>query len=345
MRTRILLLAALVTTAGSAAAADTRLKDYVALSEAYRRGDSALAVDAIAGWKSADLSAVVRALKRGRHAEWRPPKDVVAALANLPAAIMLHTEAGLRLDWQERTSDAWRHWLVAEELAGIDPVTDRHREFLRSWYRTFAVYCLGTYRLRDAMIVIEQGRARFPDDASLALLLGQAYEVRGTYPTKRGVEAMEDLAAAERLFRGIAVRNPDLSIARVRLGRVLARGNEGEAALAEFERAGAAADARVRYLAHLFAGDVRRRRSQVPEAAEQFRQALDAWPGGQAAALSLAETLHSGGHFAQAAEVLAGGLQGSATSAGDPAETYDFGDRAEHKKLLEDLKKAVQSPQ
>jgi tetratricopeptide (TPR) repeat protein len=257
---------------------------------------------------------------------------------------MLHTEAGLRRDWQGRSSEAWRQWSMAEQLAEIDPVSDRHREFLRSWYKTFALYCLGTYRVRDAMIVLDQGRARFPDDVDLALILGQAYAVEGTNPAKPRVEAMKDLSAAEALFRGIAVRNPDLSIARVRLGRILAR-NDGEAALAEFQRAAATGNARVRYLAHLFAGDVRRRRAQVPEAAEQFRQALDAWPGGQAAALSLAETLHSQGQFESAAEVLAGGLQGSMTAGADPAETYHFGDRDEHKRLLEDLKKTVQSPE
>jgi hypothetical protein len=227
MRTLILTLVAAACIAGDGAAADDpRLQDYLNLSEAYGRGDGNRAIETIAGWRAADLRAVVGALKAGRHPKRRPPKVVVAALANLPAAIMLHTEAGLRLDWQERSSEAWRQWLVAEQLTAIDPVSDRHREFLRSWYKTFALYCLGTYRVRDAMIVLEQGRARFADDVDLALILGQAYEVRGTHPAKPGVEAMEDLSAAERLFRGIAVRNPDLAIARVRLGRILARGDD-----------------------------------------------------------------------------------------------------------------------
>lgn len=98
-------------------------------------------------------------------------------------------------------------------------------------------------------------------------------------------------------------------------------------------------DARLRYLAHLFAGDLLRRQSRVLEARQEFDRAVEAWPGGQAAALGLAETLHSLGERAEAAsrlESAIGDRNGSAVP--DPFRSYHFGDRAEQKRLLEAAK-------
>src|SRR5206468_8596428 len=96
------------------------------------------------------------------------------------------------------------------------------------------------------------------------------------------------------------------------------------------------------YLAHLFAGIQLRRQSQWSEAREELTRALEAWPEGQIAALSLAEILHTLGERGEAAATLGGAIEDQGDpKRPDPARVYYLGDRAEQKQLLEAVKATV----
>jgi len=340
----LLGLAAAASAPPPSPSSETRLmEDYRELVYEYRRGEQDRSITAIIGWSDADMARVTGRFTAAQKSPAASTKPAAMILAMLPAAVMLHTEAGLYLSWKGDAKAAWRQWSQALAVAEASP-TESQAGFLRAWYRAFGLFCTGSYIATDAIRVLDLGRARFPDDALIALALAQAYEARGTSLAGSGagpaqVQASSaDLGAAEGIYRGLLSRDPPQAEARLRLGRVLELRGQRDQALAEMGQAAAAPDKRVQYLSHLFAGDLLRRQSRIPEARQQLAQALAAWPSGQAAALSLAETLHAAGDVEAAAKTLATALgAGASMPTPDPFRTYECGDRAEHKALLEAL--------
>ena len=303
---------------------------YWALVQEYQAGDSDEAVHELLGWPSA---AMARATDKA--AKSRTTRDAAGhkAAAPFPAAIMLHTEAGLRLNWRGDTEGATLQWRTALKL--VEKARDGQGlpAFLRAWYQAVGLFFLGICRYGDGLLLLEQANTRFPGDPTIELALAQAYEMGGTLAGPRS-----DLARAEDIYRRLLASDPEWDEARLRLGRVLQVSARPESALAEFGRvAGTTADPRLRYLAHLFAAEELRRRPRLEEAREELARALEAWPGGQSAALSLAALLHSEGERAGAASTLAAAVAVDGQPP-DPIRTYHFGDRAEQRRLLEGVK-------
>jgi tetratricopeptide (TPR) repeat protein len=306
------------------------VKAYWALVEEYQAGDSDEAVRELLGWPS---TAMARATDKA--AKTRTTRDAAGhkSAAPFPAAIMLHTEAGLRLNWRGDTEGATLQWRAALKLVEKPHGGEGLPAFLRAWYRAVGLFFLGICRHGDGLLLLEQAKLRFPGDPTIELALAQAYEMRGTLSGPRS-----DLVRAEDIYRRLLASNPEWDEVRLRLGRVLQVSARPEPALAEFGRvAGTTADPRLRYLAHLFAGDELRRRPRFEGAREELARALEAWPGGQSAALSLAALLHAEGERAGAASTLAAALAVDGEQP-DPFRTYHFGDHAEQRRLLEDVK-------
>jgi tetratricopeptide (TPR) repeat protein len=320
---------------------------YARLIEQYRHGDSDGAIRALI----AAPELAPRVIPEVRKAGVNPSGANVpirAVLAALPAAVMLHMEAGLYLNWWGDSAGAGVQWFQARILAELDPVGRDEVAFLRAWHHAAGLFFLGSYAVGDAVVLLERGRQRFSDDVAIAFALGQAYEARGTFSEGQVLsvrpdlskEAMNDLLGAAAIHRGLLARDASLTEARLRLGRVLDLSGRSDLALVELRQVAAiTSDGRLRYLAHLFAGDLLRRESRVPEARQEFNRAVKAWPDGQAAALGLAETLHFLGERAEAASRLASAIEDRREAASpDPFRSYHFGDRAEHKRLLAAVK-------
>ena len=319
---------------------------YAKLVAEYEQGDPDRAVREIVTWQPDVVLQVLNGVESARLAESGEIVQLKAVLASLPAAVMLHTEAGLRQNWRG-SADAGIHWGYAQRLAQLS-LGRKQDPFLRSWYHALGLFFLGSYGVRDAISLLDGALERFPDDAAIALALGQAHEALGTFsegqilsvrPDPSG-EARQELGRAEELYRDLLARHAALGEARLRLGRVLQISGRAEPAFAELRRVAATAeDTRLRYLAHLFIADQLRRESRLPESRDEFSQALEAWPGAQAAALGLAEALRSMGHRGEAASSLVLALRERGQALGeDPFRSYSFGNRAEQRRLLEGVK-------
>lgn len=235
----------------------------------------------------------------------------------------------------------------AQILAELDPTSREQSDFLRAWYRALGSFFLGSYLARDAVALLERGLQRFPDDMGIALALGQACEARGTFAEGQVLSARpelssdgrNDLLTAERLYRDLLARDPSLAEARLHLGRVLDIDGRSEAALIELRQLGVSSvEARLRYLGHLFAGDLLRRQARLAAAREEFALAGEAWLGGQAASLGLAEALQSLSERAEAASALTAAVEDREPARPDPFRSYHFGDRVEQKRRLEAVK-------
>ena len=87
-------------------------------------------------------------------------------------------------------------------------------------------------------------------------------------------------------------------------------------------------------------GDQFLKRGEEASAREEFEGALLAWPGGQGAAISLAQILHAHGLREEAARVLQGAL--AASGGRDPFRVYSYGDPAAERQRLEKVKAMVQ---
>ena len=116
--------------------------------------------------------------------------------------------------------------------------------------------------------------------------------------------------------------DPDLALARVRLGRVLWRLGQAEAARAALEAAlPHAREAKDAYLAHLFLGRIHEDAKRLDQALAEYRQAVDVHPEAQSAAIALSHALQLTGETEESRQALARGL-GNRLSARDAHWDY-----------------------
>ena len=114
--------------------------------------------------------------------------------------------------------------------------------------------------------------------------------------------------------------------AMMRLGAMHLRSGKPRDAMTLFERAERATrDPYVIYLARLYRGRALERQNQREQALNAYRGAVAAWPGGQAATLSLASLLFQAGRRSQAQE-LTGSMFSVSPMKADPWREYVHGD-------------------
>ncbi|HEV7501953.1 MAG TPA: hypothetical protein VGQ33_18190 [Vicinamibacteria bacterium] len=313
---------------------------YARLVARYQGGDDGV-LQEVADW---DPRSVANAMNEVEHAErtgFVSGPGPVTVRREFPAAVMMHTEAGLALNWRGDGAGAFREWKDASRLAALPAETDAQARFLRAWYAALGHFFIGSYYSADALPFLERGAARFPEDVEIAMARAELYEARGTDTSGLTREERADLTMAESLYREILGRENAPVEARLRLGRVLVLTGPSDRALVELEAVSASKPPdRTTYLSHLFAGDILRRASRLSEAEQEFGLAVDRWPAGQAAGLGRAEILHLLGDRTGAAgavrKATAGGGLGT-----DPYRTYTFGDRDDQRQALEAVKAMV----
>jgi tetratricopeptide (TPR) repeat protein len=167
----------------------------------------------------------------------------------------------------------------------------------------------------DALIEARAGLELFPRDGLLQLTAGCVLEERAILFAPRekddgpGDVAKEWLKDAQRDFTDAVANDPDLILARVRLGRVLWRLGQADASRQTLEAAlPRAREPDHRYLAHLFLGRLHEDAQRRDEAVAAYRQAVLVYPQAQSAAVALAHALQLAGRADEARQALAEGV-------------------------------------
>jgi tetratricopeptide (TPR) repeat protein len=322
------------------------IRAYAGWIERYRKGDGAV-LEEVAAQDPRAMGGAIREVERATPNDDDGPPSARGVRAVFPTAVMLHTEAGLFLNWRGDGARAFQQWQHARRLSELAPVTAEQTAFLRAWYGAFGAYFLGSTYLDDASSLLERGAKRFPEDKAIALLRAEVYDAKGVCEEEGAGSdgprltplAGADFATAAALYRELMAGDPPSIEAKLRLGRVLALTGHSDEALVQFREVAARTDVpRLAYLSHLFTGEILRRALRVSKAKDEFVLALHAFPSGQAAALGLAEALHTLGDVGGSAATLATTIGGEESAPVDPYRTYVFGDHDEQKRRLQELK-------
>jgi tetratricopeptide (TPR) repeat protein len=313
---------AVASLAGTARPPASRLDPrYLELLHLYARGERAQAVAALGEWSDGSLRKQVGIVEDLRIAAERCP-GCPNPLAGVPlrAAVMLHadrdkTEHPEPVGREETPNCPGAQARIADRYAAIlarDPAT---RSFAQRFFLTAALHGQHRACFDDALLEAHAGLELFPRDAELRLTAGCVLEEkafltrvssRDDWPSALPQEWLKD--ARRDLADAVAI-DPDLILARVRLGRVLWRLGQAEPAREALETAAARArEPDHRYLAHLFLGRIHEDAQRLDQALSEYRRAVDIHPEGQSAAVALSHALQLTGDMEGSREALARGL-------------------------------------
>ncbi len=192
------------------------------------------------------------------------------------------------------------HWDFARML--LDAV--KPDEFARVWYRATAAWLTYRHQLSEATPHLQRAREIFPADAGILFYNGGLYEMLAA-PRIQGfirTTALPDgvfidvasertnLRRAEGFFRRALALDPDLTEARVRLGRVLGVQGRHEEAIRELQAANVAPDdSLLRYYTALFLGADEEALGHADRARDAFGRASALYPRAQSPHLALSQ--------------------------------------------------------
>ena len=237
-------------------------------------------------------------------------------------AAMLHTRAGMQLEesgvtqaadrtpasgavrigdgQQSRVRNLSAHWAIAREAFDIVGPPRAGSPTARIWYRVASEYLQQQLNYAALVPHLEQARALFPQDARVFLFSGAAYENLaaprvqsavgdGTGPLP-GVSSRDDLLKeAERYLRRALELDTAMTLARIRLGRVLdLTGRHDEAADLLQQAESRAPDSINGYLASLYLGHAEELRGHDEDARAAYQRASALFPRAQSPTLALA---------------------------------------------------------
>jgi hypothetical protein len=236
----------------------------------------------------------------------------------LTRGAMLHADIAMRLEARDgrlrsmlvadgryqgvsRQSD---HWSIGRTLIDLITPSPAASDLAVLWTRATAAHLLSRLDYAESVPHLQWARARFPDEASLALDSGRLQEIFGSARIQTAARSVAvvtglhlavsstatHLKAAEPLFRRAVQLQVDLTEARVRLGRALALTGRPAEAVTQLEGVEhETTDARLLYLAHLFLGDAHQALGHRDAAAASYRVAASLFPEAQSPLLALAQ--------------------------------------------------------
>jgi tetratricopeptide (TPR) repeat protein len=294
---------------------------YLDLLQRYARGDRPRAIAALGAWSDGALQKQVGLVEDAR-VEAERCVDCSDPLAGLPlrAAVMLHADR----DKVERPDPAGReqtprcpgpHARIATRYAAVLARVPTSQDFAHRFFLTMALLWQHRACFEDALLQAREGLELFPRSAELLLTAGCVLEERAILTLASGGSNQpshlprEWLKEARRDLEDSVANDPDLVLAKVRLGRVLWRLGLPEPAREVLEAArGPARDPDHRYLAHLFLGRIHEDAERLDEALVEYRRAVLVHPEAQSAAVALAHALQLTGDMEGSRQAMARGL-------------------------------------
>jgi hypothetical protein len=359
----------------SPAASEPVNPEYRELVTRYARGERALALAGMARFSDAELGRFARAVEAATLAADRAAERAKALAAEpgkaaeppipLRAAVMLH----LDFDYADRPESAGTEQrrrcpgtqaAIAARYAVLLAWHEETRSFARRFFVALAHSCQWDACLRDAARWAREGLKLFPRDTELLVAAGSALEESATVWTGGATAENPAMAAqfreaahaaalervslyrqARSFFEDAIASDDGLTMARVRLGRVIWRLGELPAGQAALEKAAErSTDPPVSYLAHLFLGRVHEDAGRLEQAIEYYRLALALEPSSQAGAVALSHALRRAGEVEEAREVLRRALAFAGRRASrDAYRDYLAGNAAHFREELAELRR------
>lgn len=346
------LLASLFGPPLQAPAPAQRSADFEEIVNLYVAGDEAQALARLAAWSKFEVRAHVSKLMKAEGQTrrcLRCPGSLAFSNTQVRAALLLHARREIQENLhpprgeQVIRCDTGLHAQAVEHLSAILVLVD-HKvgDFLRPFYLAMARQALWSHCLAESRSWAHAGLKLFPKDGPLMMSVGIASETDAFFAPKpaprtpgllpsiirqRETDALRlksVLDTAREEYAAALSAAPDLSEARLRLGRVLWRLGQPEAALPHLEAViASSAIGGLRYLAHLFLGQIHEDRSRWPEAEQQYRDALDLQPQSERAAVALSHMRFVQGDTESSRAVLTASIERARPGAGvDPWVSY-----------------------
>ena len=207
------------------------------------------------------------------------------------------------------------HWNFGRTLLDTVAPNPSRDELVRLWYQATAAWQTLHHEYSEVVPHLERARVIFPTDARILLLSGGVYEVFAspriqefirTTALPQGVaidvpSERANLRRATAFYRRAADLDPDLTEARVRLGRVLGLQGRHEEAILELQRANAAVgSSHLSYYTALFLGASEEALGRPDQARKRFETASALYPLAQSPYLALSRLAWSSGDRAGA---------------------------------------------
>lgn len=305
------------------------LSDYHVMLDAYADGDAAGSIEAVLDLSrrrlARDWTGLTRALyninTRGidPHAPWDARRYALA--------VMLHTDAALRMAGETRGDEAFVQFQVAVDLLqlGVRCAPGRFTSLAPRWYVALSRLLRDRTVLGAAEALLELGRTRLENEPAIFAESGVLAESVATIYAWSQLEARTSWTAGDDrlLLRQVTDRRqawlndaanwisraadlePGNDDTLLHLGRVRALRFDEAAALTTLgtvlERTPSDDTA---YLAGIFIAAVHDRRDRLDEAAASYRRALGRVPGGHAGRTGLADVLRRSGKLDEARGLL-----------------------------------------
>lgn len=290
----------------------------------------------------------------------------LAALLNLEAAARLPPQAAELVALAGRPVDTLLE--MRSEYRKLGPPSDPHaetmspferetrgqqewerlRDFCRQWFRAAAAVALHVLDAGTARKLLDSGLDVSPDDPALLLARGTLLErdasarivdrslAEALYGKLHLRAVREQYEAAERDFRRALSHGPDVTEARLRLGRVAQLQGRTHEARAAFEQllAWPSAAPFERYHARLFLGELFEDENDPSSASAQYVEAIVLMPVAQAPAMALSRLSDAQGDHEGARRWLVRSLVAAGPNREDPWWGYAGG---QHWRLPERL--------
>jgi len=306
---------------------------------------------AAAGGPSPAYRDLVERYRRGERAALSEPLPTLPSDldASFPfeAAVLLHTDRAALAAARggDELEDLGRALLLTRRMP-----PERRRAFAPRWLRVPILRLCREARWPLAFGLLNEGLGLRHDDPELLMLRGAVIEsqvrmepaLRGAAVAKMGTPTDVNWTGAEALYRRALAARPDLTEARLRLGRVRQLLTRGRDTVELQAVAKGAATPDQLYLAHLFLGAAFEQRGDEAGAAPEFEAAARALPGTQSAALALSHARRRAGDWEGAAAALGPGLSTpGAASRRDPWWAYQAGQAEDADALLDAMRAEV----
>ena len=325
---------------GFSTVASAQSVPYLKAIAAYWIGDLNAAADALGAMDERQV------WNEANRFGQEPMEKAPVWLPRARVAALMHTELWFAGGVPEADTPRQPHYLAARAvIRAIDRLRVEDGPirgdpiFVRDWYLLVTSHLHGHAVVGRSRALLAEARKMFPADADLLLASGADHEMVSVVATgyldrydHRGVRVGSDRVSVERevesavrFYRESLKVQPALVEARLRLGHVLHRQGQVEAATTELENARLQAEPAVlRYLADIFLAMIETERGHGARAAELYKEALKLFPFSQAPQLGLSELAYLEGRSSDAAAIVTKLLKQSEKD--DPWWLYSSGE-------------------